>query len=95
MRECIIHGERISGWEALYHQISVDLALPEWFGQNLDALYDCLTDLHDGQITIYHWNNLAARLGNKAAILRQMLNDAGLENPSLTVCIMDDEPDEI
>ena len=25
--------------------ISRDLAFPEWFGGNLDALYDCLTDL--------------------------------------------------
>lgn len=26
-------------------RIGTDLALPTWFGRNLDALYDCLTDL--------------------------------------------------
>ncbi len=95
MRECIIHGDRVTGWAALYDQLSEDLALPEWFGRNLDALFDCLTDLHDSQITIYHWHDLADRLGKKAIALRQMLTEAGLENPSLTVCILDEEPDEI
>lgn len=95
MRECIIHGDRVTGWDALYDQLSADLTLPEWFGRNLDALYDCLTDLNKSQITVYHWQDLADRLGKKAAVLRQMLTDAGLENPFLTVCILDDEPDEI
>lgn len=95
MRECIIHGDRISGWDALYDQLSDDLALPEWFGHNLDALYDCLTDLHDSQITIYHWETLAECLGKKSSALRQVLSDAGMENKSLTVCILNEEPDEI
>ena len=95
MSECIIQGNRISGWDALYDQLSEELALPEWFGRNLDALYDCLTDLHDCQITIYHWEKLAERLGRKSSALRQVLSDAGLENNSLTVCILNDEPDEI
>ena len=95
MRECIIHGDRVTGWDALYDQLSADLTLPGWFGRNLDALYDCLTDLNESQITVYHWQDLADRLGKKAAVLRQMLTDAGLENPFLTFCILDDEPDEI
>ena len=95
MKDCIIHGDQISDWDALYDQLSGALALPEWFGRNLDALYDCLTDLHDSQITIYHWESLAEHLGKKASALRQVLSDAGLENPSLTVCILDREPDEI
>lgn len=95
MRDCVIHGNRILGWDALYDQLSEDLKLPEWFGRNLDALHDCLTDLSDSQITIYHWRDLSDRLGKKAEALRQVLTDAGLENPYLTVCILDEEPDEI
>lgn len=95
MRECIIHGDLISGWDPLYDQLSRNLNLPEWFGRNLDALYDCLTDLQDAQITIYHWSRLSDCLGTKANMLRQVLTDAGLENPTLTVSILDEEPDEI
>ena len=71
MRECVIHGDLISGWDPLYDQLSRNLNLPEWFGRNLDALFDCLTDLEDAQITIYHWGRLSDCLGTKANALRQ------------------------
>lgn len=95
MKECVIHGDRIAGWDALYDQLSKDLDLPQWFGRNLDALYDCLTDQADSQIIIYRWQALSDTLGKKAEALRQVLTDAGLESSRLTVSIMDEEPDEI
>ena len=95
MKECVIHGDSISGWSALYNQIGKDLMLPEWFGRNLDALFDCLTDLPDSQITIYQWSSLAERLGKKANALRRVLTEAGLENQHLTVSILDEDADEI
>ena len=45
MKECVIHGATIPDWDALYTKLAADLALPTWFGRNLDALYDCLTDI--------------------------------------------------
>lgn len=95
MKECVIHGDRIAGWDALYDQLSKDLDLPQWFGRNLDALYDCLTEQADSQIIIYRWQALSDTLGKKAEALRQVLTDAGLESSRLTVSIMDEEPDEI
>lgn len=95
MRECVIHGARVSDWDALYTQLEKDLALPVWFGRNLDALYDCLTGMKDAQITIYQWDELSAALGAKADVLRRVLTDAGLENPDLIVCLLDEEQDEI
>ena len=80
------------------------MQIPQWhqfqwlltgFDQRPFIFFDCLTDLHDSQITIYHWHDLADRLGEKAIAFRQMLISAGLENPFLTVCILDEEPDEI
>ena len=34
--------------KAVLRSIAQSLAFPSWFGANLDALYDCLTDLPDG-----------------------------------------------
>ena len=34
--------------DELLGRIAVGLALPEWFGRNWDALYDCLADLDPG-----------------------------------------------
>lgn len=95
MKECIIHGKNISGWEAFYQKLSADLDFPKWFGGNLDALYDCLTELDQAQITIYQWDALAETLGGKSKGLRRVLSDAGLENPDLIVCILEDAGDEI
>ena len=95
MKECIIHGDRIRSWDMLYQKIGADLRFPEWFGRNLDALYDCLTDLDDAQLTIYRWEALAGTLGEKANTLKRVLLDAGLENPNLIVCILEGGEDEI
>ena len=62
---------------------------------DIDALYDVLTDIREGvTLTIYDWDALADTLGEKAAALRRVLQDAGQENPSLTVLLLADE-DEI
>lgn len=95
MKECIIHGSVIDSWDMLYRKISTDFRFPEWFGGNLDALYDCLTELDDAQLTIYQWNALADALGEKTDTLKRVLLDAGLENPNLIVCILEDTEDEI
>ena len=37
---------------ALHAYLKEKLALPEYYGKNLDALHDCLTDLENVEITI-------------------------------------------
>ena len=36
----------------VHNRISKALSFPEYYGNNLDALHDCLTDLEDIEITI-------------------------------------------
>ena len=80
MRECIIHGDRISGWDALYDQLSEELALPEWFGRNLDALYDIVTGLpHLGRLFRIVLPSPDAPCRGYAEILAQVLDDAGAQ----------------
>ena len=96
MRECVIHGDRIESLQQLHRQLKEDLQFPDWYGGNLDALYDCLTELPEATLTIYHWSALAETVGEKAEALRQVLTDAGMESRWLTVCILDeDDHDEI
>lgn len=95
MMECVIHGAAVSDWDGLYDQFKSQLALPDWFGRNLDALYDCLTGLSNAEITIYQWDTLAGTLGKKSALLQKVLTDAGLANPGLVVCLLNGDTDEI
>ena len=37
---------------AMHAYLKEKLALPEYYGKNLDALHDCLTDLEDVEIAI-------------------------------------------
>ena len=95
MRECVMYGAKIADWDDFYSQIATDLQFPEWFGCNLDALHDCLTEMDRAQITIYQWQALAQTLGEKSVKLRKVLTEAGLENPDLIVCLLDEYEDEI
>lgn len=36
---------RLQTPDAVYDYLTKELSLPPWFGRNLDALHDCLTDI--------------------------------------------------
>ena len=36
---------RLGSAEAVYDYLQKELSFPAWFGRNLDALHDCLTDV--------------------------------------------------
>lgn len=38
-------GKEAKNWSAFYDMVSESLSLPEYFGRNTDALFDCLSDL--------------------------------------------------
>lgn len=95
MRECVIHGRQIESLQQLHRKLKEDLHFPDWYGGNLDALYDCLTELPEATIVIYQWDALAETIGEKAQALRRVLTDAGMESRTLTVCILDEADDEI
>ena len=80
----LIDGAEIQTRGDLHDSLSRQLSLPDWYGRNLDALYDCLTDLHEETvIRIVHEEELFAHLGMYANVLQTMLNDACEENPRL------------
>ena len=80
----VIDGAAIETREALHDALKRQLALPEYYGRTLDALYDCLTDLHEEtELYVLHGKALEERLGLYVGVLRRMLGDACEENPRL------------
>lgn len=57
--------------EGFYAEVAAALDLPEYFGRNLDALWDCLTDLDvPTVVTVGEWTQFAqAQPASWAAIL--------------------------
>jgi len=47
MREVMIDCTGVAENEALHRLFAKTLHFPEWYGNNLDALYDLLTDLEE------------------------------------------------
>nr|1X1W_D Chain D, Barstar [Bacillus amyloliquefaciens]1X1W_E Chain E, Barstar [Bacillus amyloliquefaciens]1X1W_F Chain F, Barstar [Bacillus amyloliquefaciens] len=43
MKKAVINGEQIRSISDLHQTLKKELALPEYYGENLDALWDALT----------------------------------------------------
>ncbi len=63
----VIDGENVSDMKQLHERIAAQLHFPRHYGKNLDALYDCLTDLRNVAITVHNYGALKERLGNANA----------------------------
>lgn len=52
MKQITLDGNILSDAALVHDYLKDQLQFPEYYGKNLDALYDCLTDLDDIEITI-------------------------------------------
>lgn len=81
MNTCILDGNQIGDKDMLHDILADSLKLPEWYGRNLDALYDCLVDLQEEtEIRVFGGAAMQERLGKYAAALLRVLGDAAEEN---------------
>ena len=81
--------------EDLHRALAEGLHFPAWYGGNLDALHDCLTDLHEPtELIVLGTSALDELLGRRANAFRRVLNDSAEENPNLTVRFEDAVEDD-
>ena len=84
----VLDGAQIPDRAALHHALAEGLRLPEWYGGNLDALYDCLTEIaQPTEIEIGNMRALEAALGGYALAFGRALSDAEGENANLRVIL--------
>ena len=84
MKTVILDAAKLDGMRGVHEIFRDTLGFPDYYGYNLDALYDCLTDLHeDTELRVVHGKALEERLGLYVGVLRRMLGDACEENPRL------------
>lgn len=69
------------------HRIFAEaLSFPGWYGNNLDALHDCLTSV-SGTIRLTNWDAAEARLGNYGLAAKRAIAAAALENADLEIIL--------
>lgn len=52
MKQITLDGNILADAALVHDYLKEQLQFPEYYGKNLDALHDCLTDLDDIKITI-------------------------------------------
>ncbi|MDY5612973.1 barstar family protein [Dysosmobacter sp.] len=88
MNYAIIEGAAVGSMDRLHRLLAEQLDFPSWYGGNLDALYDCLTDLaEETSIILFHSQALAETLGPGYGRLCRVLEDAAAENTRLHIQI--------
>ncbi len=86
MEIVVLDGEKMLNRREAHDHLAGQLELPEYYGRNLDGLYDLLTEREGPtRIVIRHGNTLLSWLGDYGRALIQTLIDADRVNPGLEV----------
>lgn len=86
MKTIIIDGNEIISMSDIHSIFAEELDFPEWYGKNLDALYDCLGDVTEElEIVIENKSELEENLGISFEKLCRLLEDISTENDYISV----------
>lgn len=84
----IIDGRNITDKQALHAYLKEQCKFPEYYGNNLDALYDVLTDREEPlEIRLEHAQELKEVLCGYGEAFIETLEDAAASCPNVTVDI--------
>lgn len=90
MMRVVLKLHTVESRQALHQLLCQALSLPAWYGNNLDALFDCLsTRAEPTELVLCGLAQLQSRLGAYAAAFFRVLQDSAQENPNLTILTED------
>lgn len=84
MKTITLELTHIETVRALHIYLAYMLALPAHYGRNLDALFDCLTDISEDTRIIVVAKGARGETAAFLPRLMRVLHDAAQENPHLT-----------
>ncbi len=85
MTRILLNADRIFDQQSFFRELALQTQLPDYFGNNLDALFDFLTIDLAGPVEIA-WprkNGVAEAIQNSLESVRQTLRDAALARADL------------
>lgn len=91
MKEIRLNGDRMRDKNITHAYLKQELALPEHYGENLDALWDCLTtDFSPKKIIIYNSEAVIKHLGSYGESIINLFQQVEEENEYVKVDIKRD-----
>ena len=86
MRIITIDCAGITDKTGFHNAVAEALEFPSWYGKNLDALHDCMTEVFtDTQVQFENWNLLEEALGHYTAAIQWAMTHAAEENPCIQI----------
>lgn len=80
----LLDAQRMDEKETAHDYLAAELDFPDYYGRNLDALYECLCELPDGEIAILH----AKTAGDYYLKVEKVLKKAAQDNKGLHICLL-------
>ena len=88
MKKIVLELEKMRSLPLLHKYLHTALALPEYYGANLDALYDCLTEIAEPtELVVPKKVADEAYVGWYGQQFLQVLQDAAAANDALTITL--------
>ena len=85
----ILDGAAFLDKKTAHELIKKELSLPSYYGGNLDALYDCLTEMGQTEIDLFSCAQIRRNLEAYGDRLLQVFSDAAEANPDLALKMYD------
>ncbi len=87
MKTVIIDGSKMTSRERAHAILAEKLSFPDFYGGNLDALHDSLSEIGEPtQIIFENSDEIVNSLGTYGTALLQVINISARETGMLTVC---------
>lgn len=91
MKEIRLNGDKMIDKASTHAYLRQELELPDYYGENLDALWDCLsTDFSCKKIIIFKPQVIIENLGNYGESIINLFEHAAEENQYIEVHIEKD-----
>lgn len=88
MKKIVIDGKKLNDEAAVHEYLADRLNFPGYYGKNLDALADCLSEInYPLKIKIKNSGLLLESLGDTYRVLITVFEDSAADNKNLTIKI--------
>lgn len=84
MKIVVIDGRKMTDREAAHTYLKRKLDLPEYYGRNLDALFDCLCEMNNVQVVLTYVSEMKDNLRRYAENLVNVFEAAEEKNPKFS-----------